>query len=49
MMEKMGWAKGRGLGAKEDGNREHITLAFKNDSKGKVAFYEIMPWSSINQ
>ncbi|XP_052802425.1 PIN2/TERF1-interacting telomerase inhibitor 1-like isoform X2 [Mya arenaria] len=34
LMEKMGWKKGRGLGAKEDGKVEHITASMKFDSKG---------------
>jgi hypothetical protein len=25
-MEKMGWEEGKDLGAKEDGNREHIKI-----------------------
>jgi len=36
LMEKMGWSKGKGLGAKEDGKREHIRVSMKNDNKGKL-------------
>jgi Pin2-interacting protein X1 len=36
MLEKMGWSRGKGLGAKEDGIREHVKPAYKNDSKGKT-------------
>ncbi|XP_017866220.1 PREDICTED: PIN2/TERF1-interacting telomerase inhibitor 1 [Drosophila arizonae] len=34
MLEKMGWTKGRGLGANEDGAQEFVRLRFKNDSVG---------------
>ncbi|XP_028131537.2 metacaspase-3 [Diabrotica virgifera virgifera] len=34
MLEKMGWQSGKGLGAKEDGIKEHIKISYKNDSKG---------------
>lgn len=30
----MGWEKGKGLGAKEDGMTEHIKVKFKQDNKG---------------
>ena len=30
----MGWEQGKGLGAKEDGIREHIKIKFKDDTKG---------------
>lgn len=33
-MEKMGWEKGKGLGAKEDGITENIKVKFKADNKG---------------
>lgn len=33
-MEKMGWEKGRGLGASGQGNVDIITLKHKDDSKG---------------
>lgn len=32
----MGWAPGKGLGAKEDGRVEHIKVAYKNDSQGML-------------
>ena len=35
LMEKMGWEKGKGLGAKENGITENIKVKFKSDSKGK--------------
>lgn len=34
LLEKMGWTKGKGLGANEDGMTEHIRVSHKNDSKG---------------
>ncbi|XP_067654729.1 PIN2/TERF1-interacting telomerase inhibitor 1-like [Haliotis asinina] len=34
MLERMGWSKGKGLGAKEDGQVEHVKISFKNDQKG---------------
>ena len=33
-MEKMGWEKGQGLGAKNQGNTEIISVKQKDDSKG---------------
>lgn len=33
-MEKMGWSKGSGLGREEQGIKEHLTVKFKDDSKG---------------
>lgn len=32
----MGWEKGKGLGAKEDGMTEHIKVRFKSDTKGSI-------------
>lgn len=34
MLEKMGWSKGKGLGAQEQGNTEHIKVHVKNNSLG---------------
>lgn len=34
MLSKMGWNKDKGLGAREDGSTEFITLRYKNDSNG---------------
>jgi len=34
LMEKMGWEKGRGLGANQDGMVDHITLKHKDNTKG---------------
>jgi len=34
LMEKMGWEKGRGLGANQDGIVDHITLKHKDNNKG---------------
>ncbi|XP_039179480.1 PIN2/TERF1-interacting telomerase inhibitor 1 isoform X2 [Crotalus tigris] len=34
MLEKMGWSKGKGLGAQEQGNTEHITVQVKNNTLG---------------
>lgn len=35
-MEKMGWSKGKGLGANEDGKTENISVSVKNDTRGKI-------------
>lgn len=37
-MEKMGWTKGKGLGANEDGMTEHVKVSLKSDKKGKLKF-----------
>jgi len=34
LMEKMGWEKGKGLGAKGDGMTQHISLKLKDNNKG---------------
>ncbi|XP_018334765.1 uncharacterized protein PF07_0021 [Agrilus planipennis] len=34
LLESMGWKEGKGLGAREDGLKEHIKVSYKNDSKG---------------
>ncbi|NXH10391.1 PINX1 inhibitor, partial [Bucco capensis] len=34
MLEKMGWSKGKGLGAQEQGNPEHIKVQVKNNTLG---------------
>lgn len=34
LLEKMGWAKGKGLGRDEQGDLEPIRLKYKNDSEG---------------
>ncbi|XP_069461828.1 PIN2/TERF1-interacting telomerase inhibitor 1 isoform X2 [Ambystoma mexicanum] len=34
MLEKMGWSKGKGLGAKEQGSTENIKVQLKNDTLG---------------
>ncbi|RNA43461.1 PIN2 TERF1-interacting telomerase inhibitor 1, partial [Brachionus plicatilis] len=34
LMEKMGWQKGKGLGANENGMTDHIKVKFKLDTKG---------------
>jgi len=34
LMEKFGWAKGKGLGAQEDGETENIKVKVKNDKQG---------------
>ncbi|NXC35276.1 PINX1 inhibitor, partial [Campylorhamphus procurvoides] len=34
MLEKMGWSKGKGLGAQEQGNPEHIRVKVKNNTLG---------------
>ncbi|XP_013106149.2 PIN2/TERF1-interacting telomerase inhibitor 1 isoform X1 [Stomoxys calcitrans] len=34
MLERMGWSKGKGLGAKEDGAKDFVRVRYKNDSEG---------------
>lgn len=34
MLEKMGWSKGKGLGAREDGTKQHITPVTQTGSEG---------------
>src|SRR5438270_1766662 len=34
MLEKMGWAPGKGLGTKEDGREEDVKIRFKQDVLG---------------
>ncbi|XP_034966762.1 PIN2/TERF1-interacting telomerase inhibitor 1 isoform X2 [Zootoca vivipara] len=34
MLEKMGWTKGKGLGAQEQGNTEHVKVQLKNNTLG---------------
>ncbi|ESO04611.1 hypothetical protein HELRODRAFT_78689 [Helobdella robusta] len=34
LMEKMGWSKGKGLGAKESGNVDFVKVSLKIDKKG---------------
>ncbi|CAD7076684.1 unnamed protein product [Hermetia illucens] len=34
MLEKMGWKKGNGLGARQDGEKEFIRIRYKNDNEG---------------
>lgn len=34
LLEKMGWSKGKALGLKEDGCKEHVKVSTKIDRKG---------------
>jgi len=34
LLEKMGWRKGKALGLKEDGCKEHVKVSTKSDRKG---------------
>ena len=34
LMSKMGWSKGKGLGAREDGKVDNICVSIKNDTRG---------------
>ncbi|KAI7876621.1 G-patch-domain-containing protein [Lichtheimia hyalospora FSU 10163] len=34
MLQKMGWAPGKGLGVNEDGNQEHVKIRLKEDNLG---------------
>jgi len=38
-MEKMGWSKGKGLGAKEDGKVQHIAASMKFDNRGECPYH----------
>lgn len=40
----MGWSKGKGLGANEDGITEHVKVSYKHDSKGiySICFFSII-------
>merc|ERR1711971_1028351 len=40
LMEKMGWSKGKGLGAKEQGDVDHITVKFKDKEDVKGVGFE---------
>ena len=41
-MEKMGWSKGKGLGANEDGKREHVKVSLKTDNRGNRIASELI-------
>ncbi|KAL5283767.1 PINX1 family protein [Megaselia abdita] len=34
MLEKMGWSKGKGLGANEDGEKDFVRIRYKRDNEG---------------
>ena len=34
MLQKMGWSEGKGLGANEDGQRDHVKVRLKEDNMG---------------
>lgn len=34
LMEKMGWSKGKGLGKEEQGDKDHISVRIKDNTKG---------------
>lgn len=36
MLEKFGWSKGKGLGAKEDGSVNHVKVSVKNNNHGTL-------------
>ena len=36
MLERMGWKEGKGLGANEEGTREHVKVKKKEDSLGEL-------------
>ncbi|CAI9552184.1 unnamed protein product [Staurois parvus] len=44
MLEKMGWSKGKGLGAQEQGSTEHVKVQVKNNTLGLGASnnYEVL-------
>ena len=39
-MEKMGWSKGKGLGAREQGEIDHISVKFKDKEDVKGVGFE---------
>ena len=41
-MEKMGWEKGKGLGANQDGMVTHVKVRQKDNQKG-VGYAQIYP------
>lgn len=45
MLSKMGWAKGKGLGSKEDGMASHVKVEKKFDTFGIGAKYQV-DWSA---
>ncbi|NWH45170.1 PINX1 inhibitor, partial [Fregata magnificens] len=51
MLEKMGWSKGKGLGAQEQGNTEHIKVQVKNNMLGLGATinYEVSTRPSVRK
>lgn len=41
MLKKMGWSRGKGLGANEDGNIENVKIGLKQDNKGNVLKFRL--------
>jgi len=41
LLEKMGWRKGKALGLKEDGCKEHVKVSTKSDRRGLLPVTEL--------
>ncbi|XP_037816939.1 PIN2/TERF1-interacting telomerase inhibitor 1 isoform X2 [Lucilia sericata] len=49
MLEKMGWEKGKGLGAKEDGSKDFVRIRYKNDILGLGFEHRDDQWTQHEQ
>jgi len=38
----MGWRKGKALGLKEDGCKEHVKVSTKSDRKGSLSLFVLV-------
>jgi hypothetical protein len=41
MLEKMGWAPGKGLGANEQGMKNVLKIGYKSDTKGTHKYFHL--------
>lgn len=44
MLQKMGWAPGKGLGANEDGRTKHLTHAKRDEKIGRHSLACYSEW-----
>ncbi|XP_065369847.1 PIN2/TERF1-interacting telomerase inhibitor 1 isoform X2 [Calliphora vicina] len=49
MLEKMGWEKGKGLGANEDGTKDFVRIRYKNDALGLGFEHRDDQWTQHEQ